>query len=49
MALTNELVRNLFSEGTWVAFKVGGFPLLTIAFLIAQHGLIQRHQPADET
>lgn len=48
MAGMNEIVRHAFSEGTWVAFKVGGFPLLTIAFLVAQHGLIQRHQPSGE-
>lgn len=44
MAIVNEFVRQGFSEGTWVAFKVGGFPLLTIVFIVTQSGLINRHQ-----
>ena len=44
MAVVNEIVRQMFSEGTWVAFKVGGFPVLTILFIITQAGMIQRHQ-----
>lgn len=44
MAVVNEIVRQMFSEGTWVAFKVGGFPVLTILFIITQAGMMQRYQ-----
>lgn len=44
MAVVNEIVRQMFSEGTWVAFKVAGFPVLTIVFIITQAGMMQRHQ-----
>lgn len=49
MAVVNEIVRQMFSEGTWVAFKVGGFPVLTILFIITQAGMMQRYQnnPTD--
>lgn len=45
MAVLNEVVRHLLSEGAWVTFKVAGFPILTVIFLILQNPLIQRHQP----
>lgn len=49
MAVLNEIVRQMFSEGTWVAFKVGGFPVLTLLFIITQAPLMQRHQnPAGD-
>jgi intracellular septation protein len=49
MAVVNEIVRRNFSESFWVWFKVGGFPLLTFAFLMTQIGFIQRHQVAADT
>ncbi len=49
MAVLNELVRQFCSEGVWVAFKVGGFPLLTVLFLLTQSSVVQRHQPPDKT
>lgn len=45
MAILNEIVRHFFSEAVWVGFKVGGFPLLTVVFLVMQSPLLTRHQP----
>lgn len=47
MAVVNEIVRQQLSEKAWVLFKVAGFPLLTIAFVMMQMGLIERHRPRD--
>lgn len=44
MAALNEIVWRNFSEATWVSFKVFGLLPLSIAFAIAQIGLIKRHQ-----
>lgn len=49
MAVVNEIVRQGFSEGTWVAFKVAGFPVLTIAFIVTQAGMMQRYQVNSRT
>lgn len=43
MAALNEVVWRNFSEGTWASFKVFGILPLTMAFFVAQYGLIQRH------
>jgi intracellular septation protein len=48
MAVVNEIVRQMFTEGTWVAFKVAGFPVLTILFIITQAGMMQRYQSKSE-
>ena len=47
MALVNEVVWRSFSEATWVSFKVFGLLPLSLAFAVAQIGLIRRHQIAQ--
>ncbi len=44
MAIVNELVWRNFSESTWVSFKVFGLLPLSLAFALAQIGLIRRYQ-----
>lgn len=44
MAALNEFVWRSFSEATWVSFKVFGLLPLSLAFAVAQIGLIRRHQ-----
>ena len=44
MAALNEFVWRSFSEATWVSFKVFGLLPLSLAFAVAQLGLIKRHQ-----
>ena len=44
MAIVNELVWRNFSEPTWVSFKVFGLLPLSLAFALAQIGLIRRYQ-----
>jgi intracellular septation protein len=50
LAAINELVWRNFSDAVWVNFKLFGILLLTIAFAMAQVGLIKRHEvkPAVE-
>ena len=43
LAVLNEVVWRFFSTDFWVAFKVWGTMPITIAFTLAQMGLIQRH------
>ena len=43
LALANELIWRNFPEEIWVKFKVFGFLPLTMAFALAQMGLIKRH------
>jgi intracellular septation protein len=43
LAISNEVVWRGFSTDFWVAFKVWGVMPLTIAFSIAQIGLLTRH------
>jgi intracellular septation protein len=44
MALVNEVVWRSFSEPVWVAFKVWGVLPVTLAFAVAQIGLIRRYE-----
>lgn len=44
MAALNEFVWRTYSEATWVSFKVFGLLPLSLAFAVAQIGLIRRHQ-----
>jgi intracellular septation protein len=44
VALLNEIVWRNFSEPTWVTFKVLGILPLTLAFAVAQVGLIKRYE-----
>lgn len=47
MAVLNELVWRNFSESTWVSFKVFGLLPLSLAFALAQLGLIRRYQASS--
>jgi intracellular septation protein len=51
LAALNEVVWRFFSTDFWVAFKVWGVMPITIAFAMAQVGLLNRHalEPANET
>jgi intracellular septation protein len=44
LAGINEVVWRNFSDAVWVNFKLFGILLLTIAFAMAQVGLIKRHE-----
>ncbi len=49
LAGLNEIVWRNFSTDTWVIFKVAGFIPLTLAFAIAQLGLIKTyHLPSED-
>ncbi len=43
LAVVNEIVWRTVSTDTWVTFKVFGFLPLTLAFAIAQMGVLHRH------
>lgn len=43
MAVLNEIVWRGFSEDFWVNFKTFGSPVITIAFMLTQAGLLKRH------
>jgi intracellular septation protein len=47
MALLNEIIRHNFALPTWVIFKVWGILGLTVAFALAQIGLIRRYSKID--
>lgn len=49
MAVLNEIIWRTQTTEFWVAFKVFGMVPLTMAFAIAQMGLIKRHQLEPET
>ncbi|MFM9941992.1 MAG: septation protein A [Hyphomicrobiaceae bacterium] len=44
MAGMNEVVWRNFSEAFWVNFKFFGFPVMTIAFFVAQQALLTAHK-----
>jgi intracellular septation protein len=44
LALLNEIVWRWFSTDFWIGFKMFGIMPLTIAFAIAQLGLLKRHE-----
>ena len=44
LALLNEVVWRSFSTDAWVSFKVFGVMPLTMAFAIAQVGLLKQHE-----
>ncbi|MGL4239644.1 MAG: septation protein A, partial [Beijerinckiaceae bacterium] len=48
LAALNEIVWRNFSTDFWVAFKVWGVMPITIAFAMAQVGLLQRYELKDE-
>ena len=45
LALLNEVVWRSFSTDTWVSFKVFGVMPLTMAFAVAQVGLLRQYEP----
>jgi len=45
LAVLNEIVWRSFSTDTWVSFKVFGIMPLTMAFAIAQIGLLRQYEP----
>jgi len=48
LAVLNEIVWRSFSTDTWVSFKVFGVMPLTMAFAVAQVGLLRQYeQPAE--
>lgn len=47
LALANEVVWRNFSEGFWLGFKLAVLPLAIFGFMMANYGLIQRHQPPE--
>lgn len=44
LAILNEVVWRNFSESFWISFKIWGVMPLTMAFALAQIGLLKRHQ-----
>jgi intracellular septation protein len=48
LAALNEVIWRNFSEQAWVKFKVFGFLPLTMAFAVAQIGLIKRHDSSNK-
>jgi intracellular septation protein len=48
LAILNEVVWRSFSTDTWVSFKVFGIMPLTMAFAVAQIGLLHRHELSDD-
>jgi len=49
LAILNEVVWRNFSTDTWVAFKTFGIMPLTMLFMIAQIGVLQKFQIEDDT
>jgi intracellular septation protein len=45
LAVLNEVVWRSFSTDTWVSFKVFGVMPLTMAFAVAQAGLLRQYEP----
>jgi len=43
LAGANEYVRRVWDDSAWLWFKVGGLPLATFAFMLAQMPLVKRH------
>jgi intracellular septation protein len=48
LAVVNEVVWRSFSTDTWVSFKVFGIMPLTMAFAVAQVGLLRRYEPPSK-
>lgn len=48
LALLNEVVWRNFSWDSWVAFKTFGIMPLTMIFMMAQIGLLQKYQIEDD-
>ncbi len=48
LAILNEVVWRSFSTDTWVSFKVFGIMPLTMAFAVAQIGLLRQYEQPSE-
>jgi intracellular septation protein len=48
LAILNEIVWRNFSEAFWISFKLWGIMPLTIAFAVAQVGLLKRYGTPDQ-
>lgn len=48
LAFLNEIVWRNFTDSTWAAFKLFGVMPITMAFMLAQIGLLQRYQIEDD-
>jgi intracellular septation protein len=48
LAVLNEIVWRNFSTDSWVAFKTFGIMPLTFLFMMAQIGLLQKYQIAED-
>ncbi len=48
LAVLNEIVWRSFSTDTWVSFKVFGIMPLTMAFAVAQVGLLKQYEERSE-
>jgi intracellular septation protein len=48
LAVLNEVVWRSVSTDTWVSFKVFGIMPLTMAFAVAQIGLLRRYEPPSD-
>lgn len=44
LAVVNEVVWRNFSESFWISFKLWGIMPMTMAFALAQLGVLKRHQ-----
>jgi intracellular septation protein len=48
LAVLNEIVWRNFSDSTWAAFKLFGVMPITMAFMLAQIGLLQKYQIEED-
>ncbi|MEL6793730.1 MAG: septation protein A [Pseudomonadota bacterium] len=48
MAILNEIVWRSQSEAFWVNFKTFGSPVISVAFMMSQIGLLGRYAPPEE-
>ncbi len=49
LAILNEIVWRNFSTDSWVAFKTFAIMPITIVFMMAQIGLLQKYQISEDT
>ncbi len=48
LAMLNEIVWRNFSQETWIAFKTFGVMPITMVFMMAQIGLLQKYQIEED-
>ncbi|HEX7073379.1 MAG TPA: septation protein A, partial [Hyphomicrobiaceae bacterium] len=49
LAVLNEIVWRNFSESFWISFKIWGIMPLTMAFALAQMGILKRYQAEHQS